>query len=171
MKSKTIALINDIGFDPSQNYSNKQMLWLKYISEKENLNIRHCFNNKEFKIGNYSIDGYCEQNNTVYEFQGCWFHGCQKCFRDKSYNSIKKTSMSKLFKSTEQRTEFIKSKGFNFVEIWEHNFDNLVKSNSDVKEYVKNNQLKNSLRPRDALFGGRTNASCLYYKCKQNDFL
>ena len=32
MIPKSIALIPDYGFDPTQNYSHKQMLWLKYIS-------------------------------------------------------------------------------------------------------------------------------------------
>ena len=36
MIPKSIALIADYGFDPTQNYSHKQMLWLKYISYKNN---------------------------------------------------------------------------------------------------------------------------------------
>jgi len=53
MKSKSIALIPDYGFHPTQNYSHKQMQWLKYISNSENIYIQHCFNNLEQK--NWSL--------------------------------------------------------------------------------------------------------------------
>lgn len=75
MQPQSIALINDNGFNPTQNYSIKQMLWLKYVSLTENVNIQHCFNNKEKKYGPYSVDGYCQETDTVYEFHGCYWHG------------------------------------------------------------------------------------------------
>jgi hypothetical protein len=56
MESKSLALINDFGFDPTQNFSNKQMLWLKYLSAKENIQIQHCFNGKEKRFNNYTVD-------------------------------------------------------------------------------------------------------------------
>jgi hypothetical protein len=73
MKSKSIALINDNGLGPRQCYSEKQMLWLKLISRDENISIRHCFNNKEFKIGQFHVDGYCQETRTAYDFKGCFF--------------------------------------------------------------------------------------------------
>jgi hypothetical protein len=73
MKSQSIALIPDYGFDPTQNLSLKQIFWLKYISFRENVQIRHCFNNSEKKIGPYPVDGYCKETDIVYEFQGCFF--------------------------------------------------------------------------------------------------
>jgi tRNA(Glu) U13 pseudouridine synthase TruD len=80
METNSIALINDYGFTP-QNYSKKQMQWLKYLAHKHNLNIIHCLNGNEFKIDKYSVDGYCKETNTVYEFQGCYFHGCPLCIK------------------------------------------------------------------------------------------
>ena len=49
MIPKSIALIPDYGFDPTQNYSHKQMLWLKYISFINEIQIQHCFNGLEKK--------------------------------------------------------------------------------------------------------------------------
>ena len=42
MKTKTIALIPEYGLNLGQNHSHKQLLWLKYISIKDNVYIKHC---------------------------------------------------------------------------------------------------------------------------------
>lgn len=44
--------------------------------------IEHAGNKGEYKIpeSNYTIDGYDPIKNTVYEFQGCFWHGCPHCF-------------------------------------------------------------------------------------------
>jgi hypothetical protein len=63
--------------------SYKSTKWLKYIENKNNIVIQHAENGGEFKIPNtkYKADGYCKENNTIYEFNGCLYHGCTKCFR------------------------------------------------------------------------------------------
>ena len=106
MVPKSIALIPDYGFDPTQNYSHKQMLWLKYLSYTNNISIQQCFNSIEKKIGPYHVDGYCKE--TVYEFQGCFMHGCNKCFQTTSYNPLKCQTMGYLYKVCNERTRFIK---------------------------------------------------------------
>jgi hypothetical protein len=58
MKSQSIALIPDYGFDPKQDFSHKQIIWLKYISFKDSVQIQNCFNNLEKQIAPYLVDGY-----------------------------------------------------------------------------------------------------------------
>ena len=55
--------------------SNVAVTWLSYISEKEDLYIQHVRNDGEKRVEPYSLDGYCEETNTAYEFQGCFWHG------------------------------------------------------------------------------------------------
>ena len=55
--------------------SNVAVKWLSYISEKEDICIQHVRNGGEKPFGNYSLDGYCEETHTAYEFQGCFWHG------------------------------------------------------------------------------------------------
>ena len=55
--------------------SNVAVAWLSYISEKEDLYIEHVRNGGEKWVEPYSLDGYCEETNTAYEFQGCFWHG------------------------------------------------------------------------------------------------
>ena len=51
------------------------MKWLSYEMEKNGIHIQHVRNGGEKRVGKYSLDGYCEERNTVYEFQGCFWHG------------------------------------------------------------------------------------------------
>ena len=43
--------------------------------ERKDIHIQHVRNGGEKRVGKYSLDGYCEENHTAYEFQGCFWHG------------------------------------------------------------------------------------------------
>jgi hypothetical protein len=45
--------------------------WLRWLAQKDKLDIRHARNGQEVKIGGLKVDGFCEATNTVYEFNGC----------------------------------------------------------------------------------------------------
>ena len=55
--------------------SNMAVKWLTYEMEKNDIHIQHVRNGGEKRVGKYSLDGYWEERNTVYEFQGCFWHG------------------------------------------------------------------------------------------------
>ena len=55
--------------------SNVAVKWLSYTMEKEDIHIQHVRNGGEKRFGRYSLDGYCEETHTAYEFQGCFWHG------------------------------------------------------------------------------------------------
>ena len=74
LKKDTIAIFNhDRQLKIKQ--SNAAVKWLSYISEKEDLCIQHVRNGGEKRFMDYSLDGYCEETHTAYEFQGCFWHG------------------------------------------------------------------------------------------------
>ena len=74
LEKDTIAIFsNDRQWKIKQ--SNVAVTWLSYISEKEDLYIKHVRNGGEKRVGLYSLDGYCQETNTAYEFQGCFWHG------------------------------------------------------------------------------------------------
>ena len=55
--------------------SNKAVKWLSWLAETEEIDIEHVKNGGERRVGRYSLDGFCEERNTAYEFQGCFWHG------------------------------------------------------------------------------------------------
>ena len=43
---------------------------VKFISENENIQIKHAKNGGEGECGRYKLDGVCETTKTIYEFHG-----------------------------------------------------------------------------------------------------
>ena len=70
---------------PSEhNYSVKQILWLEYEMNRTGTFIQYARNGGEVRltvVGGrvVEVDGYCAETNTVYEFDGCFYHGCPCC--------------------------------------------------------------------------------------------
>ena len=74
LKKDTIAVFqHDRQLKTKQ--SNMAVKWLSYKMEKEDIHIQHVRNGGEKRVGRYSLDGYCEEFHTAYEFQGCFWHG------------------------------------------------------------------------------------------------
>ena len=78
LKKDTIAL-----FPQHQELKRKQsheaLQWLTYTADKEGIHIQHHRNGGEKCVGPYSLDGYCEETHTAYEYQGCYWHGKNLC--------------------------------------------------------------------------------------------
>ena len=115
-------------------YSKKQIQWLDFISILHNITIQHAINNKEYKIENIGkIDGYCKENNTIYEFHGDLWHGNPMKFNilDKnSINPVNKKTYHELYETTLKRDKKIKELGYNLVIMWENEWD---KINNSIK--------------------------------------
>ena len=74
LKKDTIAVFqHDRQLKTKQ--SNMAVKWLSYEMERNDIHIQHVRNGGEKRVGKYSLDGYCEEYHTVYEFQGCFWHG------------------------------------------------------------------------------------------------
>ena len=74
LKKDTIAVFNN-NRQLKTKQSNIAVKWLSWVTEKDEIHIEHVRNGGEKRVGKYSLDGYCEERNTVYEFQGCYWHG------------------------------------------------------------------------------------------------
>jgi hypothetical protein len=111
-------------------YSKLAIEWLDYISSKEKIYIQHALNDGEFKIpnSNYKADGYCKDTNTILEFLGSRFHGAPDLYNRNDINPINYKTYGELYDNTIKRTNFIISQGFNYVEIWEHHWNKIIKS-------------------------------------------
>jgi hypothetical protein len=115
-------------------YSKKAIDWLEYIMKRDNIHIQHAENDGEYQIGRYHADGYCKENNTVYEFNGCVYHSCNsiECpleIDPRDINPINKKKNCDVYDKTIKKENDIKDKGYNLVVIWEHEWDRFVKDN------------------------------------------
>jgi hypothetical protein len=72
--------------------------------------------------------------------------------------------MDVLYAKTVDRATKIKSLGYKLVEIWEHDITRML-LNPEFLAFFRKFDVQERLKPRDAFFGGRTNALKLYHEC------
>ena len=72
---------------------------------------------------NSIVDGYCAETNTVYEFFGCYFHGCTcQPFRD--VITTNGNTLAARYERTMARLEQITRAGYQVKVQWECLFEN-----------------------------------------------
>ena len=169
MPNKTIAIVPD--YVKTDNFSKMSIMWLNYVSTTKGLNIQHALNGGEKKLTiddkTYKVDGFCEKTNTVYEFYGCFWHGCPNCYKPNIINSKNQRDMGTLNELTFEKQENIKSAGYKHVSTYECQ----LTKNKEFQKFAKgfDQEIVEPLNPRDAFYGGRTNATKLQYTFKENE--
>ena len=143
--------------------------WLSYTVEKTEIYIQHARNGGEKRVGPYLLDGYHEETHTAYEVHGCFWHGCPKCYARDTVNPVRGKSMHELHQLTMERADFLKRQGYHVIEVWECDIRRQLTVDEDMKYYFDHYAVADPLEPRDALYGGRTNASKLYHGCQQDE--
>ena len=73
------------------------------------------------------VDGYCEKNNTIYEFHGDFWHGNPKKFEKTEINRVTGDTMGNLYKKTLDKENIIKELGYNLIVMWEHNWKEFLR--------------------------------------------
>ncbi len=116
-------------------YSKVQMEWLNLLENALSIKINHAKNVGEhlIKKSRYYADGYYEEKNTILEFHGCFFHGCTKCFKNRDdTNKVTGKTFDSLYKKTKIKEQHCKDHGYNYISIWECDW-NKIKKTDDLK--------------------------------------
>ena len=169
-----IGMVPPDGYSSRDNFSKSSIQWLEWLMKQNGIHITHALNGGEYKIPetNYRVDGYDEISKTVYEYQGCLYHGCRKCFpheRSTTTHPTTQQSLEELYTVTKKRENIIKALGYKYVEIWEHEFQRQLEQDKEMKLFVDSLDVQDRLNPRDSFFGGRTNAIRLHHKIQNED--
>ena len=83
---------------------------------------------------------------------GCYFHGCQTCFDLSTNNTHLNKSMGDLHRETMRWIARVTNNGYMLSFMWECEWDNLVRENSEIKEHVESYSLS-SIGPDLKKFG------------------
>lgn len=120
--------------------SKVQIEWLNFLEYETKLTIEHAKNTGEHKIkdSRYLADGYNEQHNIVFEFNGCYYHGCPNCFERDDLNTKTKKTFGELYEKTQIKQEYVINKGYKYIEIWECDW-NEIKISTELKNIYINN--------------------------------
>lgn len=133
-------------------YSNGQIDWLDTIMKYTTIHIQHIKNDVEHRIGRTKkhADGYSNEYNTIFEFHGCYYHGCPRCFTDRDKISIyKKQSMEEIYQKTLKKEQECRDLGYNLIVIWECDWNNIKKFPERLDEYMKDLETTLRLSPVD----------------------
>ena len=148
------------------NYSKVALEWLTWCAQQQQ-SLQHARNAGEYCIPgtNFHVDGFDASTNTIYEFHGCFWHGCPRCFpiRHESHLRHYDRTMQDVYETTQQRIQQFRELGYHVVEMWECDWSRLKDTSLDIRTYLGTLELTEPLNPRDAFCGGRTNAVKLYH--------
>ena len=109
------------------------------MAHKEGIHIRHQLNNTEKRIGGRKlpVDGLNAQTQSVYQFHGCYWHGHDCALnRGKGFNEKRNKPMSELLEETRTNTEYIHSKGYRVVEMWECEWRQMKRTNRELQRFI-----------------------------------
>lgn len=122
-------------------------------------------------LGGISVDGYNPETNTIYEFLGCYFHGCKNCFNWRQAKTHDNVTMDDKYSATHYRIQGFTSMGYTVCTIWECSFRKLLKQNPILLNSLQNSNLilYGNINCRDALFGGRTEVFQTLYETAQGE--
>ena len=158
------------GIKPAQSKIGFQ--WLHIQDQKLGGNrIKHAANGGEQTLmieswGKVRVDGYDPLKKTVYEFQGCEFHGCPKCKKQrhvKTWHHPDRT-VDEMLELTKKKTDVLRKAGYTVKVEWECNFKQKLAADPELQDMIKDLEWTAPLNPKEALFGGRTGLSCCYHK-------
>lgn len=174
LEPNTIGIIPKNGYRWRDNQSKIAIQWLIWEEKQRNMNILHAAKQQEAVVNGVKVDGYCEETKQIFEFHGCYYHGCPICFkcnRDEPMHEDPSATLNIRNEATVAKTERLRELGYEIVEMWECQFRRLLEANKEIEEYTEGHPLVTltPLNPRDAFYGGRTGNTFQYYKVKEGE--
>ena len=130
--------------DPCCKYGLSSYQWLKWISHTQNKEIQHKYSGQgEKKLTQHSliVDGFAPATNEVFEFDGCFWHGCDKCSANpdgspKKVHPVNGKTYEQLRQDTLNKTKKLEEAGYRVNRIRECEWKKL-KRNPEVASFLK----------------------------------
>ena len=128
-------------FYPRDNHSVEEIAWLEFMQKRRGIRIHtsRCGHGgqrsiqvaeKEF----VTVDGFDPESGTVFQYHGCYWHGCPTCFPAREQVIAKKTArypvtMEKAYERTLANTNKLRAAGYKVVEVWSKHLEKMDKDN------------------------------------------
>ena len=130
--------------DPRCKYGLSSYQWLKWISHTQNKKIQHKYSGQgEKKLTQHSliVDEFAPATNEVFEFDGCFWHGCDKCSTNpddspKEVHPVNGKTYEQLRQDTLNKTKKLEEAGYRVNRIRECEWKKL-KRNPELASFLK----------------------------------
>ncbi|KAK9696079.1 hypothetical protein QE152_g32144 [Popillia japonica] len=129
LKAGTIGIIPKGGYRWRDNQSIIATQWLLWEEKQRGISIQHAARGQEAVINGVKVDGYCTETGQVFEFHGCFWHGCPRCIvvqRNEPCHNEPSTTMERRYEDTCAKTERLREAGYEVIERWECDFRNTM---------------------------------------------
>jgi G:T-mismatch repair DNA endonuclease (very short patch repair protein) len=139
------------------------------MEQTDGVAIKHARNRREYRLPElplFGVDGYCVETNKIYEFFGCYWHGCT-CRRFREVITTKGDTLAARYEETMARIEQITRAGYQVQVQCVCEFDNTGIATAELLAHPT--VCKSALCTRDALHGGQTEAIRLHYKAREGE--
>ena len=98
--------------------------WLTWEGYRRETTLQHAHQGGEFRPlpgRHYTVDGYDQAKRTVYEFDGCFWHGCPSCFpqRHEPHPRHLGKTMADVCQEREEKHRLLREAGYRVVSMWE----------------------------------------------------
>ena len=84
-------------------------------------------------------------------------------------NPTSQKTMEQLYKDTLKKVNYLEDHGFVVVQKWEWELKKELEEDEEMKQFFDEYEIVDPLQPRDAFYGGRTNATKLFHECQGNE--
>ena len=84
-------------------------------------------------------------------------------------NPVSQKTMEQLYKDTMRKVNYLKNHDFRVVQKWGCELKKELKGDEEMKQFFDQYEIIDPLQPRDAFYGGRTNATKLFHECQGNE--
>ena len=84
-------------------------------------------------------------------------------------NPISQKTMEELYKDTVRKVNYLKEHGFEVEQKWGCELTKDLEQDEEMKQFFEDHEIVDPLQPRDAFYGGRTNAAKLFHECQGNE--
>ena len=84
-------------------------------------------------------------------------------------NPISQKTMEQLYNHTLKKVKYLKDHGFQVVQKWGCELKKELEEDEELKQFFEEYEIIDPLQPRDAFYGGRTNATKLFHECQGDE--
>ena len=120
-KVEAPATAYEKAFYPKHQASKESLQWLEYVAKHWKIRIHHAMSGHggERWIEKRPVDGYNHEKKIVFQYHGCYWHGCPKCYHDR-HKIIDRGDKTRedLFLATKRRTAYLRKAGYRVIECW-----------------------------------------------------
>lgn len=100
------------------NVSKISQIWLDSFKNPNIIQEKRIYIDNKY----YIVDGFDPINNTIFEFNGDFWHGNPNIYRENELNKVIGVNFGELYhKTIEKQTQMLKA-GYNIITIWERDF-------------------------------------------------